>query len=86
MRCLKQSHEAHKDEAPKSHSYYAKVTTSCAADWDEITSLEKKESLTEEEKMKLTDLRRKFNLVICADYQMCKLVPYWGLSAQPGST
>ena len=25
-------------------------------------------------------------MVLSADYQMCKLVPYWGMSAQPGST
>jgi len=85
MKSLKQSQEMHKDEAQKSHSYYMEVTAQCAAEWNEIASLERKGSLTRAEKAKLTRLRNKFTLVICADYQMCKLVPYWGLSAQPGS-
>ena len=36
--------------------------------------------------VKLASLKEKFTLVISADYQMGKLVPSWGLSAQPGST
>ena len=83
IKLLKQSQENHRDEAQKSHSYYQKVTTQCAVEWEEITSLG---SLTRVEKGKLTRLKKKFNLVICADYQMCKLVPYWGMSAQSGST
>lgn len=35
--------------------------------------------------MELDGLKYSFNLVVAADYQMCKLVPYWGLSAQRGS-
>ena len=42
--------------------------------------------MSEEEKKQFSSLKNKFNLVICADFQMCKLVPYWGISAQPGST
>ena len=30
--------------------------------------------------------KNRFNLVLCADYQMCKLVPFWGMSAQLGCT
>ena len=30
--------------------------------------------------------KRVFSLVLSADYQQAKLVPYWGSSAQPGST
>ena len=44
-----------------------------------------KASLNEEEKTLLDGLKESFKVVIAADYQMCKLVPYWGLSAQPGS-
>ena len=36
--------------------------------------------------MKLAQQKARFDLVLCADYQMCKLVPYWGCSAEPGST
>ena len=83
---LNQEHETHRDEAQKSHSYYAEVTARCTAEWNEIIALEEKETLTEEKRSKLSGLKGKFNLVISVDYQMSKLVPYWGLSAQPGST
>ena len=45
-----------------------------------------KSSLSDEENVLLDSLKKSFKVVIAADYQMCKLVPYWGLSAQPGST
>ena len=86
LKDLKQAHEDHKDEAEKSHSYYIKVTKQCAAEWEEIVLLEKKERLTRAKKLKLSRLKKNFTLVIHADYQMCKLVPYWGLSVQPGCT
>ena len=85
VKCLKQDHENHREEAQKSHGFYVD-TTARSKEWAEITSLEQKETLTEEEKAKLDELKSEFNLVVCADYQMCKLVPYWGMSAQPGST
>lgn len=37
-------------------------------------------------KRQLTCLKNKFTIVLCADYQMVKLIPQWGSSAQPGST
>ena len=86
VKCLKQQNENHRDDAKKSHEHYTEVTRRCCKEWLEITSLEHKEALTEEEKLKLEELKTRFNLVIAADYQMCKLVPYWGCSAQPGST
>ena len=48
--------------------------------------MEDQVSLSGEENGRLDDMKRKFILVISADYQMCKLVPYWGLTAQPGCT
>lgn len=86
IQSLKQAQETHKDEAQRSHSYYAEVTNKCAAEYDKITSLDKKTSFTRSEKAKLTRLKKKFTLVICVDYQMGKLVPYWGLNPQPGCT
>ena len=62
------------------------VTAQCKNEWDEIVELEKKSTLSDEEKKQLDHLKNTFNLVLCADYQMCKLVPYWGMSPQPGST
>lgn len=86
IRDFNQEHEIHRDEAQKSHSYYTEVTARCVAEWNDIISLEEKVTLTEEETSRLAGLKCRFNLVISADYQMSKLVPYWGMSAQPGCT
>ena len=86
MKDIVQAHENHKDTAQKSHSYYKDVTDRCKEQWEKINSLESKGSMTRRETSKLRKLKTDFTLVICADYQMCKLVPYWGYSAQPGST
>ena len=42
--------------------------------------------MSDDESEELASLKNGFDLVLCADYQMCKLVPYWGHSAQPGCT
>ena len=47
---------------------------------------EEKTTLTDDEEETLAVLKHRFNLVLCTDYQQCKLVPYWGMSDQPGST
>ena len=83
---LKQVHESHRQEAQQAHQYYVEVTTRCTLEWKEIQELEQKATLNDDEKEKLTGLKNKFTLVLCADYQMCKLVPYWGMTAQPGCT
>ena len=83
IKALKDAHEAHKLKAQKSHSYY---TTRCSEEWATITSLEQKEVLSDDEKVTLAGLKTRFTHVICADYQMAKLIPYWGLSSQPAST
>ena len=80
---IQQTLENHRQEAHKSHTYYTEVSARCASEWNEITELEKKSSLSDEEEERLGSLKNKFNLVICANYQICKLVPYWGMSAQP---
>ncbi len=86
MKDTKQVLENHRKEAQESHKYYIEVTKSSRNEWKEITELERKSVLSEEEKTRLAFLKNGFKLVVSADYQMCKLVPYWGLSAQPGST
>ena len=48
--------------------------------------MEMKTSRSREEDEKLDRLKKGFYLVICADYQMSKLLPNWGYSPQPGST
>ena len=86
MAAIKQALEDHRQEAQVSHKYYTEVTSQCQKEWEQITELMGKPSLNEEEKTLLDSLKESFTVVIAADYQMCKLVPYWGLSAQPGST
>ncbi len=83
---VKQTLENHRQEALESHKYYTEVTALCKSEWEKIKALEEKSRLSEEEQVQLRGLKNAFNLVVCADYQMQKLVPYWGRSAQPGST
>ena len=83
---LKQALEFHRHQAQQSHKYYIDTTKKCRQEWEEITQLEGKASLTDEEKAALAVMRNKFTLVVSADYQMSKLVPYWGMAPQPGST
>ncbi len=56
-----------KDGRRQSHSYYIH-------EWTAISS--------HEEKAVLKHWQNNVTVVICADYQMAKLVPCWGLSAQ----
>lgn len=86
LKSLKEDNENHRDDARMSHEHYVEAKSRCSKEWLEITSLEQKGALTEEEKVKLEQMKTRFDLVLCADYQMCKLVPFWGCSAQPGST
>ena len=84
---LQQTLEDHRQEAQGAHEYFIDVTKRCENDWKKITELEARwQTLTAEEKEQLAVLKHKFNIVLSADYQMCKLVPYWGLPPQPGST
>ena len=78
--------ENHKDEAHNFHRYYVDTTKQCQTEWLDIIKLESKENKTEDEVLKLEILKQKFTLILSADFQMQKLVPYWGQSPQPGST
>ena len=80
---VKSTNASHREDA---HQYYVEVTTRCTAEWKEIQELMEKPNLNGDEMEKLAALKNKFNLVLCGDYQMCKLVPYWGLTAQPACT
>ena len=77
----------HRETAQKSHEYHPTVTKRCAKDWKEILELEKlAENRSTEDSEKLLQLKHSFTLTVSVDYQMSKLIPYWGYSAQPGST
>ena len=50
----------------------------CCEQWKEIVALEQKSDRNSAEEEKLDQLKHCFTLIISADYQMQKLVPYWG--------
>jgi len=77
--------ETHREHSRKSHEYYKDITSRCYEDWKTICALESKDRNAEENE-KLEKLYHNFTVVLSADYQMQKLVPYWGQSPQPGST
>ena len=54
--------------------------------WGKIKELDGKLSLSSQEEESLTLLRKKIDLVLSTEYQMSKVVPYWGFFPQPGST
>ena len=73
--------EEHKTKARLSHEDYIKLTGRCKEVMEQIQTLEQDSEANEDELV-----RRKQKLILSADYQMNKLVPYWGLSPQPGFT
>ena len=78
--------QEHKDVARESLQYYKEMKEKCCEQWKEITTLDSKCDRSSAEDEQLEQLKHCFTLVISADYQMQKLVPYWGMSPQPGST
>ena len=58
----------------------------CTKQWNEIHELENKPALSESECEYLSTRKHTFTLTLSADYQMSKLVPFWGFSPQPGTT
>ena len=83
---VKTSLEEHKQTAARSHQYHKEMVERCEKQWKEIKELEDKQELTESENEHLLTRKHVFTLTVSCDYQMSKLVPFWGLSPQPGST
>ena len=66
---------------------YKRIKTKCDEQWKQVKELEAKcEDRTEEETQQLVAIKDDFTAIIDADYQMAKLRPHWGYSAQPGSS
>ena len=86
IKAIRQTNENHRKEAQDSHHYYTEVKKKCTTKWDRTVELEAKSDLSSDEEEELEVLKRSFSLVLAVDYQMSKLVPYWGQSPQPGST
>ena len=70
--CHNKEKELHLTDAKEARGFFNKMTERCKEDW---------ESAIGDELM-----RHRFTLVLSADYQQAKLIPYWGHSPQPGST
>lgn len=86
IQMTQQELEEHKQEAAKSHKYYKEMVERCSKQWKTIQNLEEKTVLSVKEESELTNLKTTFTMTIDADYQMSKLIPYWGYSPQPAST
>ena len=78
-------HTQHKEMAHASLKYYKEMKEKCAYEWNEIQKLENM-TRSQAQDEELVKLKHSFTLVLSADYQMNKLLPYWGRSPQPGST
>ena len=82
---LEQRLQEHRAVAKESLECYRKMKEKCSKQWKEISDLEKTEPSVERNKT-LQQLQSTFTLLLSADYQMSKLLPYWGHTAQPSST
>ena len=74
--------EEHKDAAQKSLSFYRNMKEKCKKLWTQIEELQEK-SRTPDEEQDLQRQKHAFTLVLSADHQMSKVLPYWGESPQP---
>ena len=83
---INEQSKTHREQAQQSHDYYKEVTSRCHEEWKEICRLETKQNRSDDETQTLETLRHSFTAVLSCDFQMQKLIPYWGLSPQPGST
>jgi len=76
--------QEHKDIACESLQYYKEMKQKCCEQWKEVTTSDSKS-----DKFRWRWSAGAIEALlhsISADYQMQKLVPYWGSSPQPGST
>lgn len=78
--------QEHRDMAQGCIEEYKRARKSSLDTWKRIRQLQAANGVTAESQMELADLKENFVCVIDADYQMTKLLPYWGYSAQPAST
>ena len=78
--------QEYKEVVCQSLQYYKEMKNWCCEQWKGIIDLEEKSEKSSAKEEKLDQLKHCFTLVISADYQMQKLIPYWGDSPQPGCT
>ena len=82
---LQNDMEEHRKITRESLQYFHHFIERCNKQWCEIVALESSSSSPERDQ-KLQQLQNTFTLLLSADYQMSKLLPYWGHSPQPSST
>ena len=75
---------AHKLRAQKALEHYKFTIEQCEKNWKAILELISKDTLDVAEEKELERRQASFMLVLSADYQMTKLIPHWGNTAQPG--
>ena len=73
----------HKKVAQEALEHYRFTVEKCKEDWKAIVTLSSQEELSDASRKELDSLQKSFVLVTSADYQMTKLIPYWGSSDQP---
>jgi len=78
--------EEHKQTAQEALEHYKFITRKCKQDWKAILDLASKDDLDAASQARLQALQESFTLVLSADYQMTKLIPFWGETAQPAIT
>ena len=83
---LRESLDEHKKHALESRTSYNEDVCACKTQWQKIGAFDSVEQRTADQEQELQKLKENFVLVLAADYQQSKLVPYWGLSPQPSST
>ncbi len=86
VQCAKTELTEHKKDATKAQEFHRDAIKKCKNDWEAINELESMESRDEDQDAELAAKKNVFTLVLSADYQQAKLIPYWGFSAQPAST
>ena len=74
----------HQKIARESLQYYGEMKQKCEKQWKDITQLESTASSPERDE-RLKVLQSTFTL-LSVDYQMSKMLPYWGNIAQSSST
>ena len=75
---------AHKLRAQKALEHYEFTVEQCEKNWKAILELISNDTLDVAEEKELEKRQASFMLVLSADYQMTKLIPHWGNTAQPG--
>ena len=73
-----------KMNAAEAFRYFRSSVEACNREYKCIEELSRQDSDTEPEEMSI--LKDRFKCVVSLDYQMTKLIPHWGRSAQPSAS